>query len=83
MWLFGLPEHNAQVAGFNSLSESTQAQAYLRATAFNLEKRSKKSWGSEAVVGRGCTLDLAIVEGSKGHMKRPPKGEDGQGPSTQ
>jgi hypothetical protein len=84
MWLFEVPEHNAEVAGFTSLSESTQANAYLWATALNPDIRSMTSWGSEAVVGRGCTLDLTIVEDSKGRMKNKilrvrtaPKGKDG------
>jgi len=69
MWLFEATEHNAEVAGFTSLSESTMANAYLWATALNAEIRSKVSWGPEDVVGRECILDLTIVEDSKGREK--------------
>lgn len=55
LWLFEVPEHNAEVAGFTSLSASTQANAYLWATALNEEIRSKRSWGPEDVVGRGAS----------------------------
>jgi hypothetical protein len=81
LWLFEVPEHNAEVAGFTSLSESTRANAYLWATALNEEIRSKSSWGSDNVVGKECVLDLTIVENSKGEQKnkilrvrRVPKG---------
>ena len=43
MWLFSVPEHGAEIAGFTSLSESTQANAYLWAVALNPEIASKKS----------------------------------------
>ena len=52
MWLFEVPEHNAEVAGFTSLSESTRANAYLWATTLNNDVRSKVSWGTEDVVER-------------------------------
>jgi hypothetical protein len=52
MWLFEVPEHNAEVAGFTSLSESTRANAYLWATTLNEDIRSKVSWGPEDVVAR-------------------------------
>jgi hypothetical protein len=66
LWIFRVPEHNAEVAWFTSLSESTRANAYLWATALNAEIRSKVSRGPEDVVGRECILDLTIVEDSKG-----------------
>jgi hypothetical protein len=69
MWLFEVPEHNAEVAGFTSLSESTLANAYLWATTLNAEIRSKVSWGPEDVVERECILDLTMVEDSKGREK--------------
>jgi hypothetical protein len=69
MWLFEATEHNAEVAGFTSLSESTRANAYLWATTLNADIRSKVSWGPEDVVGRECILDLTIVEDSKGYEK--------------
>jgi len=69
LWLFEVPEHNAEVAGFTSLSESTQANAYIWATALNEEIRSRSSWGSDDVVGKECVLDLTITEDSKGREK--------------
>lgn len=80
MWLFSVPEHGAEVAGFTSLSESTQAKAYLWATALNPEISTKESWGSEDVVGKKCTLVVEAYEDDKGRMKnkviqvKPPKG---------
>ncbi len=69
LWLFDVPEHNAEIAGFTSLSESTQANAYVWATALNGDIRSKKSWGPDDVVGRECELDVTIVEDQKGRSK--------------
>ncbi len=69
LWLFEVPEHNAEVAGFTSLSESSQAYAYLWATALRPEIREMKSWGPDDVVGRECELDVTIVEDSKGREK--------------
>ena len=69
LWIFRVPEHNAEVAGFTSLSESTQTNAYIWATALNEEIRSKSSWGSDNVVGKECVLDVTIVENSKGEQK--------------
>jgi hypothetical protein len=69
LWVFEIPEHQTEVAGFTSLSESTQANAYLWATALNEEIRSKQSWGSDDVVGKECILDLTIFEDQKGREK--------------
>jgi hypothetical protein len=69
LWLFEIPEHQTEVAGFTSLSESTQANAYHWATALNDEIRSKERWGSDDVVGKECVLDLAIGEDQKGREK--------------
>jgi hypothetical protein len=69
IWIFELTEHQSEVAGFTSLSESTQANAYLWATAINPEIRSKERWVSDDVVGRECILDLTIVDDSKGRKK--------------
>ena len=69
MWLFEVPQHNAEVAGFTSLSESTMANAYRWATTLNDDVRSKASWGPEDVVGREGILDLTIVKDSKGYKK--------------
>ncbi len=69
LWLFEVPEHNAEVAGFTSLSESTQANAYLWATALTAEIREMKSWGPDDVVGRACVIDVTTVEDQKGREK--------------
>jgi hypothetical protein len=69
LWLFEIPEHQTEVAGFTSLSESTQANAYLWAAALNDEIRSKERWVSDDVVGRECILDLTIVKDQKGREK--------------
>jgi hypothetical protein len=69
MWLFEATEHNAEVAGFTSLSESTRANAYRWATILNDDVRSKACWGPEDVVGRECNLDLTIAEDAKGREK--------------
>jgi hypothetical protein len=68
LWLFEVPEEqgDAEVAGFTSLSDSTQAYAYLWATAINEKIRSMRSWGPDDVIGRECILDVVVVEGSKG-----------------
>ncbi len=80
MWRFSVPEHGAEIAGFTSLSESTQANAYRWAVALNPEIETKKSWGSEDVVGEKCTLVVETYEDDKGRKKnkvvrvKPPKG---------
>ena len=80
MWLFSVPEHNAEIAGFTSLSESTQANAYRWAIALNPEIATKQSWGSEDVVGKRCTLVVETYEDENGRKKnkvvrvKPPKG---------
>jgi hypothetical protein len=58
--LFEILKHNTEVAGFISLAESTQANVYLWAAALDVEIRSMKSGGSEAVVGRTRILDLTM-----------------------
>jgi hypothetical protein len=58
-WRFTLPEHNAEVSGFSSTSESTQAKAYKWAVALNSELASNVGWEPEDVVGRRC---LVVVE---------------------
>ncbi len=66
MWLFEEVEHGVEVAGFTSLSPSTQANAFKWAVALNPEIQNKRSWTSEDVVGRQCLLELEVVEGAKG-----------------
>ncbi len=70
LWLFKVPEHNgAEVAGFTSLSGSTQATAFVWAATLNGGIRSQKDWDSDDVIGRECVLDLAVVEDQKGREK--------------
>ncbi len=70
LWLFEVSDElSAEVAGFTSLSNSPQANAYLWAKALNEEIRSMKSWGPDAVIGRECVLDVTIVEDQKGREK--------------
>lgn len=69
MWLFRIEEHNAEVAGFTSLSESTQANSYRWAVALNSDIVSRGSWGSEDVVGKKCTLAVESYEDDNGREK--------------
>lgn len=70
LWLFSVPEHRAEVAGFTSLSPSKQANAFLWATALNSEVASKTSWGSEDVVGQRCILVVEAYEGERGRKNK-------------
>jgi hypothetical protein len=70
LWLFDVPEHGAEVAGFTSLSSSRQANAFLWATALNPDIVSQRSWGPEDVEGRQCTLVVGIYEGAKGKKNK-------------
>jgi hypothetical protein len=80
MWLFSVPEYNAEVAGFTSLSESVLANAYLWAKALLGEIDPEKGWSSEDVVGKRCTLVVEAYEDGSGRKKnrvvlvKPPKG---------
>jgi hypothetical protein len=66
MWLFEELEQEVEVAGFTSLSSSTQANAYIWATALNPQIQNQRSWTDEDVVGRGCLLKVEVAQGSKG-----------------
>ncbi len=66
MWLFEELSIGTEIAGFTSLSESTQASAYKRAVALNPEIENWTSWEFEDVIGRECYLELEKVQGSKG-----------------
>ena len=70
MWLFWVEEHSAEVAGFTSLSPSTQANAYLWAVALNPAIASKKRWTSDEVIGRECILVVETVDSSKGKKNK-------------
>jgi hypothetical protein len=69
MWLFRVEEHNAEVAGFTSLSESTQANAFRWAVTLNPQVATRSSWGSEDVVGKECVLVVDVVEDNSGRNK--------------
>jgi hypothetical protein len=66
MWLLEDLEHGVEVAGFTSLSPSTQANAYKWAVALNPNIQNQRSWSEEDVVGKECILKLEVVEGAKG-----------------
>jgi len=66
MWLFEEMEQGVEVAGFTSLSSSTQANAYIWALVLNPEIQNQKIWTEEDVVGRRCCLRVEVVQGSKG-----------------
>jgi hypothetical protein len=66
LWLFEEVETGAEVAGFTSLSSSTQANAYKWAVALNPEIQEQRAWSEEDVLGRQCLLELEVVEGPKG-----------------
>jgi hypothetical protein len=70
LWLFEVPEHGAEVAGFTSLSTSTMANAYLWATSLNPTVASKNRWGTEDVVGRECLLILEVIDAANGKKNR-------------
>jgi hypothetical protein len=69
LWIFDVPEHDAEVAGFTSRSSSRQAFAFLWASALNPDISSQSSWGPDDVVGRECVLDVTIAEDQKGRKK--------------
>jgi hypothetical protein len=69
LWLFNVPEHGAEVAGFTSRSSSSQAFATLWASALNPDISSQRSWGPDDVVGRECVLEVTIVKDQKGRKK--------------
>ncbi len=70
LWLFEVPEHGAEVAGFTSLSTSTMANAYLWATSLNPAVASKNRWGTEDVVGRECLLVLEVIDTENGQKNK-------------
>lgn len=84
MWTFHLPEKNAEVVGFTSMSPSTRANAYQWARAIIGEIDPKVGWGPEDVIGGECTVVLEIAEDAQGVTKnkvakvKPPKKEEAQ-----
>ena len=75
-----MPEQNAEVVGFTSMSPSTKANAYQWAKAIMGEIDPKQGWGPEDVIGRECVVVLQVAEDAQGVEKnkvvkvRPPKG---------
>jgi hypothetical protein len=66
MWLFEDLEHGVEVAGFTSLSPSTEANAYRWAETLNPGIKGQRTWTEKDVVGRECILTLEVIQGSKG-----------------
>lgn len=66
LWIFEELEHGVEVAGFTSLSSSTQANAYIWATALSPQIQNQRTWTEEDVVGRRCCLKVEVVQGAKG-----------------
>jgi hypothetical protein len=62
MWTFDLPEQNAQVVGFTSMSPSTRANAYRWAEAIMGQIDPKSGWGPEDVIGGECIVVLEVAE---------------------
>jgi hypothetical protein len=69
MWMFRLPERNAEVVGFTSMSPSTKANAYQWAAAIMGEIDPKIGWGPEDVIGGECVVVLEVAEDAQGVNK--------------
>ncbi len=65
-WLFDVPEHGAEVAGFTSRSGSRQSNAYDWATTLNPNVAHQDRWGPKDVVGKECTLEVDVYQGNQG-----------------
>ena len=70
LWLFRVPKHGVEIAGFTSRSGSTQANAYDWAKTLNPAIANKGSWGPDDVVGKGCTLVVGVYQSDKGSKNR-------------
>jgi hypothetical protein len=66
MRTFRLPEENAEVVGFTSMSPSTKANAYRWAEAIMGDIDAKVGWGSEDVIGGECMVVLKVAEDAQG-----------------
>lgn len=69
MWIFRLPEENAEVVGFTSMSPSTKANAYRWAEAIMGDIDPKVGWGPEDVIGSKCVVVLEITEDAQDVQK--------------
>lgn len=70
LWLFEVPELNAEVAGFTSRSGSTQSKPYRWAKHLNSAVAGKSSWGPDDVVGKECTVVVDVYQDDKGTKNR-------------
>ena len=70
IWLFRVPEHGVQIAGFTSRSESTLSKPYRWATVLNPAVAAESSWGPDDVVGKECTVVVDVYQGDKGTKNR-------------
>jgi hypothetical protein len=69
MWIFCLPEENAEVVGFTSMSPSTRANAYQWAQAIMGKMDPKVGWGPEDVIGGECVVVLEVADDAQGVKK--------------
>ncbi len=70
MWLFRVPDHGVEVAGFTSRSGSTLSKPYRWAKALNPAVAGESSWGPDDVVGKECTVVVDVYQGDKGKKNR-------------
>ena len=69
MWTFRLPEENAEVVGFTSMSPSSKAHAFRWAEAIMGDMDPKIGWGPEDVIGGECVVVLEITKDAQGVEK--------------
>jgi hypothetical protein len=69
MWSFRLPDENAEVVGFTSMSPSTKANAYQWSEAIMGDIDPKVGWGPEDVISGECVVVLEITEDAQGVQK--------------
>ena len=89
MWTFRLPDENAEVVGFTSMSPSTKANAYQWARAIMEKVDPEVGWGPKDVVGSTCTVVLEVTKDTQGVEKnkvievKPPKKREAQPKSSE
>lgn len=66
MWTYYVPEEDAQVVGFTSMSPSTRGNAYQWAAALMGSIDPKIGWGPEDVIGKKCRILLETTEDTNG-----------------
>ena len=88
IWRFAIPEENAEIVGFTSMSPSTKANAYQWAEAIMGEIDPKIGWGPEDVEGKVCTVVVEVAEDAQGVQKnrvvkvKPAKTQDSRPKSS-